>query len=97
MKLMQETRELAGPLIEQDVKMDGNALKTNVLEVVVYYIHTSQDLQDAQTGERLPELGGSVMTEILDLPQATAFSNCTHLLAFRPEGTLYRYPAAIRQ
>ena len=89
MKLMQETRELTGPFIEQDLKMNGDSLKANVLEVVVYYIHTSQDLQDAQTGERLPELWGPVITEILDWPQATAFSNCTHLLAFRPEGTLY--------
>ena len=41
MKLMQETQKLAGPLAEQYLKLDGNALKARVLEVVVYYIHTS--------------------------------------------------------
>ena len=41
MKLMQAARQLAGPLVEEDLKMNGNALKANVMEIVVYYIHTS--------------------------------------------------------
>ena len=30
-----------GPLVEEDFKVNGKALKVNVMDIVVYYIHTS--------------------------------------------------------
>lgn len=38
MKLMQETEQVAGPLIERDLEMDGNSLKANILTIVIFFI-----------------------------------------------------------
>ena len=79
--------ETAEPLVEHDLKMHGISLKPNNLKIPVYHTNTGQDLQDAQLGDLLPELGRSVMTKMVDWPRATTFPNATHILDFGPGGT----------
>ena len=78
--------ESAEPVVENDLKRLGISLKSFNLKVPVYHTNTGQDLQDAQLGDLLPELGRSVMTKMVDWPRATAFPDATHILDFGPGG-----------
>ena len=79
--------ENAEPIVEEDLKRHGISLRSSNLKIPVYHTNTGQDLQDAQMGDLLPELGRSVMTKSVDWPRATAFPNATHILDFGPGGT----------
>ena len=79
--------ESAEPIVEDDLKRHGISLKSSNLKIPVYHTNTGQDLQDAQVGDLLPELGRSVMTKMVDWPRATTFPNATHILDFGPGGT----------
>ena len=81
--------ESAEPIVEDDLKRHGISLKSSNLKVPVYHTNTGQDLQDAQVGDLLPELGRSVMTKMVDWPRATTFPDATHILDFGPGGTYF--------
>ena len=79
--------ETAEPLVEDDLKRHRISLKSSNLKIPVYHTNTGQDLQDAELGDLLPELGRSVMTKMVDWPRATAFPGATHIVDFGPGGT----------
>lgn len=79
--------ESAEPIVEDDLKKHEISLKSSNLKIPVYHTNTGQDLQDAQVGDLLPELGRSIMTKMVDWPRATTFPNATHILDFGPGGT----------
>ena len=79
--------ETAQPLVEDDLKRHKISLKSSNLKIPVYHTNTGQDLQDAELGDLLPELGRSVMTKMVDWPRATTFPGATHIIDFGPGGT----------
>ncbi|KAI9848828.1 MAG: beta subunit of fatty acid synthetase [Sclerophora amabilis] len=70
--------------IEEDVK--DCEIRSNSLKVPVYHTKTGKNLQHESSVDVVPMLIRMIACDPVDWPQATVFSNATHILDFGPGG-----------